>query len=147
MSEAIQKVGIATFISLFDATSGYWQTPIRRSDRWLTAFIGDEGLFEWTRTPFGMKSSGDTFVAAMKQILTPLQSCTASHDDDAAVYSYEWLSHLDHLDRFLSAIKASGITFKLKNANLVRLKFDMRGMIQVPVAERPIQTKLQQYKE
>ena len=32
----------------------------------------------------------------------------------SAVYSYERLSHLDHLNRSLFALKASGITYKLK---------------------------------
>ena len=62
-----------------------------------------------------MKSSGHTFVAALKQVLTPLQHCTAAYIGDAAVFtSNSWSRHLQHLEQFLVAIRASGFTFKLK---------------------------------
>jgi hypothetical protein len=66
INETIQKIGNAHYISLFDTTSGFWQTRIKESDQWKTAFICDAGLFQWTRTAFGMKSSGNTFVRAVQ---------------------------------------------------------------------------------
>jgi len=62
ISDLIQTVGNAFQISTFDVTKGYYQTSVREEDRWLTAFVCEFGLFEFTRTPFGMRSSGGTFV-------------------------------------------------------------------------------------
>ena len=61
VTDVIQRIGCAQYISAFDAKSGYWQTPVREDHRWLAAFICDDGLFEWVRTRFGIKSSGAAF--------------------------------------------------------------------------------------
>lgn len=113
MAEVIQRIGRACYISTFDACSGYWQTAIKPSDQWLSAFVCDKGLFEWTRTAFGMKSSGNTFVRAVQCILQPVKSFTDSYIDDMAVYSNEWALHLKHLRQFLQRVRESGLTLKL----------------------------------
>ena len=76
MSDLIQQIGQSTFISSFDAKSGYHQTLVKPEHRWLTAFICNAGLFQWTRTPFGMRSSGCTFVRALATILQPIRQFT-----------------------------------------------------------------------
>jgi len=73
VSQVIQKVGAYRYISLFDATSGYHQCPIRPQDQWLSAFVCDDGLYEWTSVLFGMRSSGCTFVRAVKEIIEPVK--------------------------------------------------------------------------
>jgi len=97
----VQQVGKARFISTWDATKGYYQTPVRQEDRWLTAFVCEFGLFEFTHTPFGMRSSGSIFVRAMQQVLQPVRRFTTSFLDDMSVYSGTWHNHLDHIERFL----------------------------------------------
>jgi len=68
VTDIVQEVRKARFISTWDATKGYYQTVVREEDRWLTAFVCEFDLFEFTRTPFGMRSSGSTFVRAMQQV-------------------------------------------------------------------------------
>jgi len=43
ISDIIQTVGKASHISTFDATKGYYNTPVKEEDRWLTAFICEFG--------------------------------------------------------------------------------------------------------
>ena len=69
ISEIIQRVGQANFISLFDAKSGYHQCMIVPEDRWKTAFCCDAEMYEWVRCPFGLRGSGCTFVRAIRNIL------------------------------------------------------------------------------
>ena len=66
--EVIQKIGQARYLTVTYASHGYWQTPIKAEDQWKTGFICDDQLYEWTRTAFGMKSSGQTFCRAVQQI-------------------------------------------------------------------------------
>jgi len=117
ISDLVQKVGNASIISTFDTTKGYYQTPVKESDRWLTAFTCEFGLFEFTRTPFGMQSSGGTFVRALQQVLQPVKHFTASFVDDMLVYSNIWREHMKHLGKFLHEIKLSGLTLNLKKCN------------------------------
>ena len=87
ISQIIQKVGAARYISLFDATSGYHQCPIRQQDQWLSAFVCDDNLYEWTRVPFGIRSSGCTFIRAVKEIIEPIKEFTEDYVDDTAVFN------------------------------------------------------------
>jgi len=116
INETIQKIGNAHYISLFDTTSGFWQTRIKESDQWKTAFICAAGLFWWTRTAFGMRSSGNTFVRAVQAIIQPIKSFTGSFVDDLAVFSEQWLIHLQQIEQFLQTIRAAGLTLKLKKS-------------------------------
>ena len=71
ISDLIQKVGQVKFISLCDIKSAYHQIEVKPEHQWLTAFVWDGGLFQYTRAPFGQKGSGDTctFVRAVQQVL------------------------------------------------------------------------------
>jgi len=86
IDDIVQRMGKARYLSSFDARGAYWQCKVRADHQWLTAFICDEGLFEWIRTPFGMKSSGFTFIRAVKQMLQPIKQFADSYVDDMTVF-------------------------------------------------------------
>jgi len=81
-------------ISVTDCQQSSWQLEVQESDRWLTAFVCDRGLFEFCRVPFGMKNNGACFVRAITQILRPLSNVAKSFVDDIAVHSGGWVSHM-----------------------------------------------------
>ena len=97
INETLSKIGAAKFISTFDAKSGYWQIPVAEQDRWLTAFVTHDGLYEWLRMPFGLKNAGATFVRAVRIILQPIRDFSQSYVDDMGVGSNEWYEHLAHI--------------------------------------------------
>jgi len=99
---------LARHVYLFDAKGAYWQIGVRPEHQWLTAFVWDGGLHEFTRAPFGQKGSGNTFMRAVQQIFYPIRDCTSSYVNDMSVFSNDWPLHLQHLDRFLQTIKKSG---------------------------------------
>jgi hypothetical protein len=120
ISEVVQRVGRSNFISLFDARSGYHQLPVKIEDQWLTGFVCDLGFFEWTRIPFGMRCSGSTFVRAIRRILEPIRNFAESYVDDMAVHSLTWSDHLQHLEKYLGIIKASGLTLNLDKCEFAK---------------------------
>jgi len=38
------KIGAANFISTLYAKTGYWQLAVVEEDKWLTAFVNNDGL-------------------------------------------------------------------------------------------------------
>ena len=117
VADLIQRVGQAKLISTFDAKGAYWQIGVRPDHQWLTAFVWDGGLYEFTRTPFGQKGSGNTFVRAVQLILHPIRQFTGSYVDDMSVFSDDWLQHLYHIKEFLGVIRDSGLTLNMKKCN------------------------------
>lgn len=118
--DLLQRVGQAKYISSFDVKGAYWQIPVHPKHQWLTAFVWDGGLYEFTRAPFGQKGSGNTFMRTMQQVMQPVKQFTASFVDDVSVYSNQWKLHLEHVTKFLQAIKKSGLTLNLKKTNFAQ---------------------------
>ena len=81
---------------------------VRPDHHWLTAFVWDEGLYEYTRAHFGQKGSGNRFVRVGQQVLHLIKDVMASFVNDISVYSNEFEQHLADLEKFLQVIKESG---------------------------------------
>jgi hypothetical protein len=77
-------------------------------------FATHHGLWQWTRTPFGAKNSGSTFIRALQHVLKPVRDITVSYVDDMGIGSHTWNSHLVDLRRYFQAIKSAGITLNLQ---------------------------------
>jgi hypothetical protein len=121
ISEIVQRVGRARYISLFDATKGYYQCLVSPKDRWKTAFVCDNSLYEWVRCPFGLRSGGCTFVRSLQRVLAPVGRFTESYVDDMAVCTEEgWHEHLVHLERYFTVIRQSGLTLNLNKAKFAQ---------------------------
>ena len=73
-----------------------------------------------TRTPFGMRNSGSTFVRAIQTVLRPIHDFTSSYVDDMAMGSVDWPTHMNHIDRFLTVVKSSGLTLNLLKCEFVK---------------------------
>ena len=115
-----QRISSKRWITVTDAKAGYWQTSVKLSDRWLTAFVYNDGLYQFRRTPFGVKSSGATFVRTLKKILQPINDITDSYVDDVATFSDEWNQHLLDLERYLQTISSAHITLNIKKCKFAQ---------------------------
>ena len=51
ISDFIDQLSEAKYITTLDLTKGYWQIPIKKEDQCKTAFITPFGLFEFKRMP------------------------------------------------------------------------------------------------
>ena len=129
VNDLIQRIGQARYVSLFDAKGAYWQLGVRPDHQWLTAFVWDGGLYEFTRAPFGQKNSGNSFVRAVQQILYPIRDFVDSFVDDMAVHSTKWTQHLDHLEKYLHVIKQSGLTLNLKKCEFAKSEVKFVGHV------------------
>jgi len=76
-SDVLQIIGQAKYISTFDAKAGYHQTVVEPSSRWLTPIVSGDQLMEWTRTPFGLKGAGYTFVGMLQFVCLLLNGTSA----------------------------------------------------------------------
>ena len=57
------------YFAVMDLTNGYFQAPLDKSSRTLTAFITLMGLYKWTRFPMGLKGAPAYFQRTMATVV------------------------------------------------------------------------------
>ena len=129
IEDLIQRIGPSRYTSTFDVKGAYWQIEVKPEHQWLTAFVWDGGLYEFTRSPFGQRNSGQSFVRAVQHILRPLKQFADNYVDDMAVFSQRWTYHLEHLEKFLEAIQKSGLTLNIKKCHFAQSEVPFVGHI------------------
>jgi len=137
------RISGSKLMSSFDAAQGYFQTPVRVGDEPLTAFVCDDGIFEFVRTPFGGKACGSTFIRAVEQVLKPIRGFTESYVDDMIVHTHAknggsvFDMHLQQIERFLQRIRETGLTLKLRKCKFAHSEIKFCGKIIGSGGKRP----------
>ena len=105
--------GYRLFCSL-DANQGFYQVPIRESDKELTSFIVPGfGSFEYNVMPMGAKCSPATYQALMDKALGSLKfTCALVYIDDVLITGLDFKDTLDKLILVLSALRKANLTIK-----------------------------------
>ncbi len=81
-----------------DLTTGYWQIPVKESDREKTVFTTPDGLFEFNVLPMGLSNALGTFQHNMERLLQGLVwTCCLVYINDIIVYSCMFDEHLHDL--------------------------------------------------
>ena len=114
ISDLLDSVKDAKYFSLLDLRSGYWQIPVAQEDRAKTAFVTQNGLYEFTRMPFGLKTAPATFQRAMEVILAGLtfEICLC-YLDDVIVFGKTLTEHNDRLKTVLTRFRDNNFRVKL----------------------------------
>ena len=103
----------ATIFSTLDLASGFWQIPMDPDTRHKAAFITHDGVYEWTRMPFGLKNAPMTFQMVMGSVLQQLNwKHVLCYIDDILVFSNSFQEHLQHLELVFEKLKGAGLTLK-----------------------------------
>jgi hypothetical protein len=71
--DTLQILAGSDWFSSIDLLSGFWQVPIAEEDVHLTAFISNEGIFEFLFMPFGLVNAPFTFQELMDDTLGDLK--------------------------------------------------------------------------
>lgn len=61
MEDCIDPVGSAKFVSKFNLLKGYWQVPLSRRARDITALVTRTGVHSYQGKPFGLRNAPVTF--------------------------------------------------------------------------------------
>jgi hypothetical protein len=141
--EVLAAIGKFKIISVFDARSGYHQTPIKSEHVWLSAFVTHNAEYEWLRTPFGMRNSGSTFIRTVQEVLQPIREFTISFVDDMAVGAENMKQHFSRLRKFFQVISDAGLTLNIKKSEFAKAEVKFVGHLVGNGQKRPDPDRVQ----
>ena len=103
----------ASYFSVLDAASGFWQIPLTDRAKKLSAFVTQSGQYSWTVTPFGLVNSPASFSLVMSSVLRGLNYRVAlCYVDDVIIFSKTFEDHLRHLNDVFTRLRTANLTLK-----------------------------------
>ncbi|CAH2100541.1 unnamed protein product [Euphydryas editha] len=89
------------YFTTLDINSAFWSIPLRISDREKTGFVTQEGHYQWTCLPFGLKTSLAIFQRILTNIIRKhnLSNYVMNYIDDILVFSKTFDDDMDHLSK------------------------------------------------
>lgn len=132
------------FFSTLDINSAFWSIPLRITDRQKTAFVTQEGHYQWTCLPFGLKTSPAIFQRIMCNIIRKhkLTEFTINYIDDILIFSKTFFDHVRHLTQLFQAIKSEGLRLKFSKCTFAADSVKYLGHIIQENSVRPLKDNL-----
>ncbi|CAF2061710.1 unnamed protein product [Rotaria magnacalcarata] len=128
MEETIMKLGKGfSYFSKLDLKSGFYQIPIRESDKKKTAFVTPFGLYQFNVLPMGLRNSPPTFQKVMTNALQFCRPFSLVYLDDIVVFSKSFSEHLHHLQQVFSALEAQNLVLNPAKCELAARQIDYLG--------------------
>lgn len=115
IEDLIAKTINCNYFTTLDINSAFWSIPLKITDRHKTGFVTQEGHYQWTCLPFGLKTSPAIFQRILGNIIRKngLTGFAVNFIDDILIFSKTFDEHIGHLKRLLEAIREEGFRLKL----------------------------------
>ena len=140
-SEKVGQVGendknrSSIFISTWDWTTAYWQLPLDKESRAITAFSTRTQRVQFTRAAQGLKSSSWAFLSAVYDLFRQeLRGNMAIYADDALLFNSSFQEHKKLLRAVFQKMKDKSLrinprksTFATDRANFLGFEFSAEG--------------------
>ena len=119
IDDSLARLGSGKIFSSLDLCAGYWQIPMSEKDKTKTAFITEDGLYEFNVMPFGLTNAGATFQRFMDAVLAGLKwNILLVYIDDIIVFSPSFDQHLLDLKQVFDRLRAAVLKLKPKKCHL-----------------------------
>lgn len=115
IDETISRLkGIKIFGSL-DLASGYHQMRLDKKAQNLTTIVTSEGMFQFTRVPFGLCNAPGWFQGVMSRVLSKcLDRACRVYIDDIVIFGVNEDQFVAHLREVLGHLRANNLRIKTK---------------------------------
>ncbi|UYV74631.1 K02A2.6-like [Cordylochernes scorpioides] len=118
------------FFSTLDVAWGYWQIEMDPQSIQKTAFVTNDGHYEFLVMPFGLKNAASTFQRIIQHILGELLwKGTCSFQEDILVYTKTWQEHIALLSKVFDKLRQYNMKLKLSKCIFGRTEVKYLGHI------------------
>ena len=115
----IDKIGQSKFLTKLNITKAYWNVKLEEESIPYTAFMTQNGLFEWKVLAFGLSGACATFNRIVNKLLERFCHFTSDYFYDVLVFSSSWRNHFLDVSNVLKVIKEAEL-----NLNRDKCEFD-----------------------
>ncbi|CAF4537482.1 unnamed protein product, partial [Didymodactylos carnosus] len=103
--ELLSRIGGSKYFTKLDLKSGYFQIPIQEKDKEKTAFITQDGLWEFNVLPQGVMNGPPTFQRVLHNLIgNGRWDYVVVYLDDILIFSKNFTDHKRHLSEILSLL-------------------------------------------
>ena len=121
ITEVLDRLQGAKYFTTLDVAWGYWHIEMDPDSIDKTAFVTNEGHYEWLVMPFGLKNAPATFQRIIQRILGKLlYNGVINYLDDFIIYSESFESHLRLINEVLGLLEAHNIKLKLSKCTFAK---------------------------
>ncbi len=122
IDDLIVKTRDCIWFSGFDINSAFWSIPLRKKDCYKTGFVTQNGHYNWTCLPYGLKTSPAIFQRILRNIIrrNGLDDFCVNYMDDILIFSKDFEEHINHIECLLKAIVKEGFRLKLLKCNFAK---------------------------
>lgn len=111
MNAILDKLRAAQYISTIDLSQAYFQIPLAKDSREITAFsVPGKGLYHITRMPYGLTEAPVTFQRLLDKLIGPdMEPFVFAYLDDIITATPTFKEHLLWLEKVLVKISVTGL--------------------------------------
>lgn len=122
-------LGKAKHFTKLDLYKGFWQIPVKESDKPKTAFVTHKGLYEFNFMPFGLRNGPPIFQRLVNTILSPLLGKGVHvYVDDILIYSEEPVEHLRLVKKVIWLLRKANLRVNWDKCEIGRSCVEYLGM-------------------
>lgn len=112
VSTTLEKLREAHYLTTLDIKSAYWQIPLSKESKPMTAFVvPTRGLFQFTRMPFGLHNAPATWQRFIDRVVgVDLEQYVLVYLDDIVICTPSFSKHIEVLNFVLERLRNAGLT-------------------------------------
>jgi len=124
--------------SVVDAKYMFWQIPLAKESRHITAFSEGRKTYQWKVVPLGLKNAPSACMQALTMVLDEqLWDHALVYIDDVIIYSKTLEEHHVHLKEVLDRLRAFNVRISISKSHFYQSELKYLGAIITPEGIRP----------
>ena len=141
ISDCVEKVGQAKFITKIDLLRGYYQIPLSERAKRISAFCTADGFYQFNVMPFGLRNRPSTFQRLANKLVHGLEGC-AVYLDDLIIYADNWPQHVQRLTNLLKRLQEANLTVNLTKSEFAKATLNYLGFEVGRGQIKPLEAKI-----